>query len=68
MLTLRKIVVKKFAVKYLPDFFPIKNGVHLKEHLTIRPGDVHFSKDECHPTISHPIALQWQKWAERPLT
>ena len=31
----------------------------------LRPGDVHFSQDHCHPLILHPAALQWSERAER---
>ena len=31
----------------------------------VHPGDVHFSQDHFHPTILHPIALQWSAWTER---
>ena len=34
-------------------------GVTLVRPVWVYPGDVHFSKNQCHPTILHPISQQW---------
>ena len=34
-------------------------GCALVRPVWVHPGDVHFSQDQCHLPILHPIAVQW---------
>ena len=42
-------------------------GLTLAKTVWVQPGDVHFSHDYCHPSIPHPIPLQWSGQTERAL-